>query len=544
MKNSSYSASLAIALVSCLAIACGDNEPPPQDERSDASVTDDGGNTGDDRGDASVTDDGGSTGDDGGSTGDDGGSTEPTKSCLDNTEGCECVPGSTAIEQGSCNEGLVCVSWNALTETPRTQIKEGTFATCVKPCASDDQCHNERGNRHCASINLGAPLGTHASEAMQNISKICTDRLVKTGQICGMSRNIDSWVNDTRNEPAKSMTVRTMIGCEGTATCLPFYPDLNPDEGLCFDFCGNNADCKGLEDTPVCGRTYITGSQFDKDKLEKPRICQVKTASVGMSCSDYLITDKQYRLDLANCTEDGMECFTLPPYAAFEVGGAVCQPYQAVRADLPGRLDIQCPAGMTPDSLNSHEKEVLMCGDGCDPAPDTCGADSVCVWWSMYNTPPDRDATTGALVEAHLIEHSKCMKRYPPKFKALIPQALTNEKDKGFWAPVEIQDEMRKNHCWDTDLGFLSCPAGTACVLMGLPDDENSREYWAGCVTPCDTGFRDASTEEKEIAVQTVKDHTTYCNEKLGGENYTCVSQRIPMRPELGFCATSSITKS
>lgn len=522
MNIRSYRRTLAIALVSCLAIACGDDDdynpwadagshpgPNPTDGggRDGGDGIDGGGRDG---GDAADGSDGGDSTDGGdGSVDEDGGSSE---FCPPNDEGCPCVPGETNITQGSCNEGLICVDWGQIRGfDAKDLLKAGPFATCVKPCTEDAQCESEeREGRSCASANLGGALKPEAAAIFEPIKKICADKVVKSGENCGLSRNIDSWTQDQSGKPNTSITRRDIVACQGTASCVPMRSDLNPDESICFDYCSENAHCPS--DTPACGVSWFTGDEF-----ARPKICAVTENKPGDFCS-YLWNGRQF---INGCSVPNTECTPMPPErftgVFFTEGGkgGICAYYaKEATATQPA---VACPPGTVEDSTVMKN----LCSEGCTSAPDNCeptadGDPRVCVDYTAFNTDVLDLKASLCAAKAEL----------SPPLEATVLRL--NEDQTQFIIPP--LDGLR---CYKDDFGFTACPDGTNCVFMGPGPDGKPLGI---CTVTCESGFRLDPSDPTRTATITSGKPKGPCP-----KGQMCHPNWLNFRPEMGFCITSTL---
>lgn len=519
MNISSYRSTMAIALVSCLAIACGDDTDRPG--RETPGQTPDG-STGLDGSEPSQDPDGGHDDEDAGThdhedAGDaggpeDGGNTEEpsTEACPANTEGCACTPVPDRLAQGSCKEGMICVDWGAIGGYESKDLSQtGPFATCVKPCTEDSQCESpEMEKRVCSSINLAAHLKDDDAQPFEAIKKICTDRAVKSGEVCGMSRNIQSWTKDRKGTPNTSITQRSMVGCEGNGSCIAMFPDKNPDESFCFDFCADKSECGG--DTPECAITWFTSKQ-----LKRRNICGTSVKAKGDLCLDVW----QGRSYIDGCAGESVHCLPMMPEVLAQIGGAaggVCADFaREARGTEPA---IPCPEGTVEDSTTF----TSLCSDNCTRAPDSCqakddGTPRTCVDWTFLNSLPE-GGQQGSNYKASVCAVKKVVE--PPMQRTVMKLGSGGLEPDGEADP----------RCYAVEHGFTACPEGTSCIFWGRAQGG----LFGLCQPTCDTGKRlDPATGNTVTTTL-----ATACPEGL-----MCYGQKVAHRPDLGLCITSTLTE-
>lgn len=537
MNISSYRSTMAIALVSCLAIACGDDTERPG--RETPGQTPDG-STGLDGSEHTQDPDGGHDDEDAGThdhedAGDaggpeDGGNTEDpsTEACPANTEGCACTPVPNGVGQGSCNEGMICVNWGMVLYK-RTLSKEGNFATCVKPCTEDSQCASpDIPNRQCSSINVGGLLNDDMARPYEGIKKICTDREVKSGEVCGMSRNIESWTKDSKGEDNASITKRQMVGCEGNGSCTPVFGDLNPDESVCMDFCSEDSECGG--DTPKCALQFFSPST----QIVRPKVCAVSDNKTGDHCSN--LWGKEKRMFINGCSGASSRCLPMPPEIGFRAGGngSICADVYRPANPEQGDPEIACPAGTTVDNSlpavfgDNARAFNNICSNNCTSAPENCkpvdGKERACVDYTVLNTPtnpnnpnqPGRNFTLALCASKTVVE--------PPLEEVVFDVGADNSL---------VPKDSRDARCLTADMGYTACPEGTSCVFLEMTQAEVPV---GACMKTCDTGKRLDPGTGKTVT-------STWTAEPLCAEGLRCYSRKVPHRPEMGYCITSTLTE-
>lgn len=343
--------------------------------------------------------------------------------CPDGTEGCECnstfAQGDQEFLQDDCDVGLLCVPWDTI--SGRNDLT-GPLQSCVKPCELDADC----GQGRACVESFGFGDGTGAG-------RICVDRVAQQDEYCGTTKLVTP-----RVAQATVRTPEEQVGCGPESQCaFGILGDLNIDEGVCLQFCGQPglAPCGG--ETPYCNPNLLTTTATDGTQLPLG-VCSKAQLGVGSWCrpdepNSPTITQI---CDTSDDTVGDVRCinFGLPYGLCMEVcdtrTNPPATPCEGTDADQGG--DLYCV------------NDLLQGGGGlcmspnCSNTPDTCAG-------------PGAESNGRFCFTATEAGDGLCVDR---RGDPLSPGALNSDG----LLTTEGDD------CRADEMGFTECPDNTFCV--------------------------------------------------------------------------------
>lgn len=290
----------------------------------------------------------------------------PPDNCPDGEEGCECnstwTDGDPAFLQDDCQADLLCVPFDNL--SGRTADLNGPLQSCVRPCVTDTDCGmNDDGSpRFCVD-------GMEYPGSSAPVGMICVDSIAAQDEYCGASRNVTP-----RLTGVEAQTGSNMVGCGGDAECIfGVFQDLNVDEGVCLQFCGQDGLPNCPTENPYCNPNLFTTTATDGTQLPLG-ICSVGQLGLGSWCGSENPNGAGLTglCDTADTVQGEVVCVGL----GITLGNCMelCDttanpPAQPCSNTYPGLGDYYCVDGL----LNSGGGICFV--PDAQAFPDNCGAD-------------------------------------------------------------------------------------------------------------------------------------------------------------------------
>lgn len=335
----------------------------------------------------------------------------------DGFEGGDCAssfePGDTEFARDGCADDLLCIPWDIM--SGRDDLL-GPLQTCVRPCETDRDC-----GRHPA---FGTPRfctdGIHVFGSTVSVAKICVDELRASDEYCGASNN-----SVPRAPGVDVYTPNAMVGCDGDARCaIGLLEDINPDEGVCLQFCdGPDAPPCPL-DRPYCNPHAVGGRA----------VCSQGRFGVGSWCGKrtYRTAGLTAQCDTSTNTPGLVECVDL----ALDDFGLCLE-----RCDTSTATPRACE-GVDP----THGPLVCVPGE---PGLEFCGTPSCSIHPDTCDGAGGRGL--GQYCQALGGELAVCVDRLGPA-----------------WNPGHFStdgDLIERDDCFapDDDLAFARCPEPSTC---------------------------------------------------------------------------------